>query len=183
MGIYALGDLHLSHASSKPMDVFGPNWAGHEQRIQAAWTAMVAPQDIVLLPGDISWAMHMEEAAPDLAFIAGLPGRKVLLRGNHDYWWSSLSKVRSRLQPGMYALQNDAMELDGALYAGSRGWTLPPYAQDADDQRIYARERMRLEMSLKAARANDGSAPLIAMMHYPPLTEALAGFSDILVIE
>lgn len=108
MGIFALGDLHLSHASSKPMDVFGPNWAGHEQRIQAAWTAMVTPQDIVLVPGDISWAMHMAEAAPDLAFIASLPGRKVLLRGNHDYWWSSLSKVRSLLQPDMFACKTTA---------------------------------------------------------------------------
>ena len=181
MGIFALGDLHLSHASSKPMDVFGPNWAGHEQRIQAAWTAMVTPQDIVLVPGDISWAMHMAEAAPDLAFIASLPGRKVLLRGNHDYWWSSLSKVRSLLQPDMFALQNDCICLDGWAIVGTRGWVCPGSAlfDPSRDQKLYDRECIRLELSLQGAPPN---VPKICMLHYPPFNEKRqpSGFTELL---
>ena len=179
MAVFAISDLHLP-ARQKPMDIFGVHWEHHFERIAQDWRARVGQADIVLLPGDLSWAMYLEEALEDLGRIAELPGRKLILRGNHDYWWSAIGRVRRALPEGMYAIQNDVIAMDGMLFAGSRGWTIPMAGTDEGDVRIYNRERMRLEMSLRAARARDASAPLIAMMHYPPLTEALAGFSDIL---
>ena len=125
MRIFAIGDPHLSLDSDKPMDIFGPKWGHHAERIAEAWHETVSEEDLVLVPGDISWAMHLKNAAADLKFIGDLPGRKVILRGNHDYWWDSLSKVRSALPPSMYALQNDALVIGGIAIAGSRGWTCP----------------------------------------------------------
>ena len=110
-----------------------------------------------------------------------MPGRKILLRGNHDYWWSGIGQVRRALPEGMYALQNDAMEMKGIVFAGSRGWTLPgSEAATGEDLKIYQRERLRLEMSLKAARRLGEDKPLIVMMHYPPFSTACEGFSDLL---
>ena len=163
------------------MDIFGPHWHNHFERIREDWLQKVAPDDIVLLPGDLTWAMHLEEAREDLDRIGALPGVKLLLRGNHDYWWSSIGRVRRSLQEGCYALQNDSMEIDGLLFAGSRGWVIPGDPDgDSDDARIYRRERQRLEMSLKNARAKNPDAPLIVMMHYPPRIEDNPGFADIL---
>ncbi len=179
MAVFAIADLHLP-ARVKPMDVFGEHWKNHFERIQADWRARVAASDVVLLPGDLSWAMKLEEALEDLHSIAALPGTKLLLRGNHDYWWSSIGRVRRALPEGTYALQNDSILLNGRLYAGSRGWIIPTEESDPDDVRIYNRERMRLEMSLKNARAKDADAPITVMLHYPPLTEDQPGFSDIL---
>lgn len=179
MSVYAIADLHLP-ARQKPMDVFGEHWKDHFERISADWAARVSPDDVVLLPGDLSWAMRLEEAAEDLASIARLPGRKLLLRGNHDYWWSSIGRVRRALGEGMFALQNDSVLIDGRLYAGSRGWTLPGAETSPEDARIYERERLRLEMSLRHARLQSADAPLTVMMHYPPRTEDQTGFSDLL---
>lgn len=163
------------------MDIFGPHWANHFERIREDWIANVRQEDIVLLPGDLSWAMYLEEALEDLQRIAELPGRKLLLRGNHDYWWSAIGRVRRSLPENAFALQNDSLMLDGLLFAGSRGWTIPAEPEgESDDARIYRRERQRLEMSLKSARAKSESAPLIVMMHYPPLSETQTGFSDII---
>lgn len=157
------------------MDVFGAHWENHFERIREDWMRRVQPEDVVLLPGDLTWAMRLEDALEDIARVGELPGRKIILRGNHDYWWSAIGRVRRALPEGMFALQNDSLELDGVLYAGSRGWTLPPFAQDEDDKRIYERERLRLEMSLKHARARSADAVLVVMAHYPPLTEDLRG--------
>ena len=179
MAVFAIADLHLP-AQQKPMDIFGDHWKDHAQRIFDDWRARVAPGDTVLLPGDLSWAMRLEEALEDIAAIGALPGAKVLLRGNHDYWWSSIGRVRRALPGGMYALQNDSLILGGRLYAGSRGWMLPGPELDEDGQRIYARERLRLEMSLQHARRIGGDMPITTLMHYPPLTEDEPGFSDIL---
>ncbi len=178
--IWAISDLHLP-AHQKPMDIFGEHWANHVERICADWRARVAAADIVLLPGDLSWAMHLEEARDDLAMIGALPGRKILLRGNHDYWWNSIGRVRRMLEAGCFAIQNDSLFLDGFLFAGSRGWVIPAdEAADSDDARIYRRERQRLEMSFRNARQKSADAPLIAMLHYPPRSETQTGFSDIL---
>jgi len=179
LAVFAISDLHLP-ARVKPMDVFGEHWKNHFDRIRADWRARVLPGDLVLLPGDLSWAIRLEEAREDLASIAELPGQKLLLRGNHDYWWSSIGRVRRALPEGTWALQNDSVLIDGRLYAGSRGWTIPAGDAEPEDVRIYERERLRLEMSLKNARAKDADAPITAMMHYPPLTDELTGFSDIL---
>ena len=180
MAVWAISDLHLP-ARQKPMDIFGPHWLNHFDRIREDWLEKVAPEDIVLLPGDLTWAMHLEEALEDIARIGELPGKKLLLRGNHDYWWSSISRVRRALPEGCFALQNDSMLLDGVLFAGSRGWQIPGEPDgDSDDARIYRRERQRLEMSLKNARVQSEDAPLVAMMHYPPRSDSSEGFADIL---
>lgn len=180
MAVWAISDLHLP-AHQKPMDIFGSHWQNHFERIREDWLERVSGEDVVLLPGDLSWAMHLEEAQEDLSRIGALPGRKILLRGNHDYWWSSIGRVRRALPEGCYAIQNDCLFMDGLLFAGSRGWQIPAEPEgDSDDARIYRRERQRLEMSLASARARSADAPLIALMHYPPRTEAVEGFSDIL---
>ncbi len=179
MAVYAIADLHLP-ARQKPMDVFGPHWKDHFERIRGDWTARVRQEDLVLLPGDISWAMRLEEAREDLARIGELPGTKILLRGNHDYWWSSIGRVRRALAEGTYALQNDSLLIGGRLYAGTRGWMLPGPETAPEDLRIYNRERLRLEMSLKHARNLDAGAPLTVLMHFPPRTEDQPGFSDLL---
>ena len=179
MAVYAIADLHLP-ARQKPMDIFGEHWKDHFQRIREDWLERVAPGDLVLLPGDLSWAMRFEEAQEDLRSIGELPGAKLLLRGNHDYWWGSIGRVRRALPEGMFALQNDSMLLKGRLYAGTRGWVLPGPEAEADNLRIYNRERLRLEMSLQHARRTDAEAPITVMMHYPPMTEEEPGFSDLL---
>jgi len=180
VAVWAISDLHLP-ARQKPMDIFGPHWQNHFERIREDWIERVCADDIVLLPGDLTWAMHLEEALEDLERVGELPGRKLLLRGNHDYWWSSIGRVRRSLPDGCFALQNDSMMLDGVLFAGSRGWQIPGEPEgDSDDARIYRRERQRLEMSLKSARTLSEDALLIAMMHYPPRGDNLIGFSDIL---
>ncbi len=171
MTIFAIADLHLD-TGDKPMDVFGVAWAGHQEHIFLNWSERVSREDLVLVPGDISWAMQLDGAREHLRLIGGLPGRKIILRGNHDYWWNSVSRVRDALPRDMFALQNDSFLMDGVLIAGSRGWLLPGsdgFTQD--DQKVYDRELIRLEMSLKSARAKDESAPLVCMTHFPPRTQ------------
>lgn len=155
------------------MDVFGEHWRSHDRRMAAAWDERVGVDDIVLVPGDLSWAMTLEEAAPDLAWIGQRPGRKILLRGNHDYWWASLSKVRRALPRGCEPLQNDAIEAGGRIVVGSRGWTDPlDPASAPEDAAIFRREIERLKLSVAAADQRWGrSRPRIAMLHYPPWIE------------
>ncbi|NLI20634.1 MAG: phosphohydrolase [Clostridiales bacterium] len=169
MAILAIGDLHLSGSGEKPMNVFGPQWERHFDTIRECWKAAVKPSDIVLIPGDLSWAMQFEQAKPDLLSIAELPGTKILLRGNHDYWWSSISRLRAFLPEGTLALQNDAVSLGGFAICGTRGWTFPADQNGLDEQelKIYRRELIRLEMALENARRFD--LPIIAMLHFPPL--------------
>lgn len=177
--IFAISDLHLPGGALKPMDVFGAHWTGHFERISEDWRSRVAPDDLVLLPGDTSWAMRIEDAQGDLDAIGALPGRKVILRGNHDYWWGSISRVRAALPEGMYALQNDAIAFEDAIVCGTRGWTVPGSASfETEDARIYQREVGRLRMSLQSAQKlleaaiETGTSPrLIAMLHYPPFAE------------
>ena len=150
------------------MAVFGPAWDRHEERLEGAWRERVRPEDVVIVAGDISWAMREAEVLPDLRFLASLPGRKVLLKGNHDYWWSTRKRVQALLGGGGYALQTNAVELSGAAIVGARGWEAPGSLQGTDDDaRLYARELERLRLSL-AAGAKTGR-PLIAALHYPPL--------------
>ena len=179
MSIWAISDLHLP-AGVKPMDVFGSHWKDHCERIRLNWLERVASDDIVLLPGDLSWAMNLSEFAQDAQYLGELPGQKLLVRGNHDYWWSSIGRVRAALPKGCLALQNDFVLMDGMLFAGSRGWLLPSCFTDASDEKYYQRERIRLELSLQAARSVSQTAPLYALIHYPPCTSTDEGFSDLL---
>ena len=179
MRIFAISDLHLP-AKEKPMDIFGAHWENHFEKISADWREKVTDEDIVLLPGDLTWAMRLEDALEDINRVAALPGRKLILRGNHDYWWGGIGQVRRALPEGIYALQNDAMELDDFIFAGTRGWTLPGSEATKDDLKIYERERLRMDMSLKSARRLSADKPLIVLMHYPPFSQASEGFTDIL---
>lgn len=174
MTVFALADPHLSFGRPKPMDIFGEAWRDHPARLAAAWDAAVGPDDVVLVAGDISWAHTLEEAAPDLAYLAARPGRlKVLLRGNHDSWWGSAAKLRAALPPGLVALNNDALRLpEGLVVCGARGWNLPtlPFADPVADPPLYRRELQRLDLSLaEAARLRQPGDELVAMLHYPPL--------------
>lgn len=180
MHIYAISDLHLSFSSPKPMDVFGDEWHDHAARLAAAWQDTVQQEDVVLIPGDISWAMQLSAASPDLAFIGALPGKKVLLKGNHDYWWNSIGKVRAALPPDTFALQNQAMNIGDYAVCGTRGWLCPGSSAFTEaDEKIYERELIRLELSLSCA---EKGRPILAMLHFPPFSEKApaSGFTELL---
>lgn len=188
MAVYAIGDLHLAFgAPDKSMEVFGPAWDRYAEKIETHWNEMIKPEDLVLLPGDISWAMKPEQALIDLNWIDALPGTKVMIRGNHDYWWTSPSKLRAMLPPSIHMIQNDTFQWKDLSIGGARLWDTPEYgfgeyivykenprskekpAVDTaeEDAKIFARELQRLEMSLKLF---DKRARLkIAMTHYPPI--------------
>ena len=175
MAIYAIADPHLSGGQHKPMSIFGEQWQGHPDIFFERWRATVTPKDTVLVPGDISWAMRLEDAQQDLDAIAALPGRKVISKGNHDYWWASLSKLRSSLAEGMYALQNDALRLEqqdgpSLVVAAARGWNCPnSFDFSEHDVKIYHREAQRFRLSLEdAKRQRREGDRFIAMLHYPP---------------
>ena len=171
MRLFAIGDLHLPGGDEKPMDVFGDHWEGHFERICQDWRARVTAEDVVLIPGDISWAMQLSAAIPDLQAIGELPGRKVLIKGNHDYWWGGIGQVRRALPQGMQAIQNDALDVGCAVVCGSRGWAYPTEETplSAEDERIFSRELIRLEMSLTEAARRAEGRPVVVMLHYPPL--------------
>ena len=164
------------------MDVF-EGWEGYLPKLEANWRTLISPQDTVILAGDTSWAMKLEDTKTDFAFIQNLPGQKWLLKGNHDYWWSSLSKLRAALPEGMFALQNDALALEGHIFCGTRGWMFPTVQQPlgAQDEKVFRRELMRLRMSLDQATGLSGQ-DITVLMHYPPLFADGVGtpFTDIL---
>lgn len=171
--IFAIGDLHLSlSVENKAMDVFGPGWANHVARLKEGWQDTVGEEDLVLVPGDISWGLRLEEALADLEFIHGLKGTKVLLRGNHDYWWTGYSKVKSILPPSVKAVQNDALLWNGVIVGGTRGWNTPlsPDFSESKDRKIFEREKLRLGLSLRAMDDMAGRLRVV-MLHYPPFNE------------
>lgn len=184
MRLFAIADLHMPGGADKSMDVFGENWAGHVEKIFSDWRARVREEDTVLIPGDISWAMYLQDALPDLHEIAALPGRKVLLKGNHDYWWSSLTQVKESLQPGMHVIQHSAVDLGSCVVCGTRGWICPGCGESLtpEDEKIFRRECIRLELSLQQAVKVSAGRPVIVMMHYPPLyaQNLETGFTEIL---
>lgn len=171
MKLFAIGDLHLPGGDDKPMNVFGDHWDGHFERISQDWRARVGEEDTVLIPGDISWAMQLDNAKPDLEAIAALPGRKIIMKGNHDYWWNTLSQVKSALPRSMEAIQHNAIDLGCCVVCGTRGWNIPTKETplSAADMKIYSRELIRLELALQAAVKIKDDKPLVVMMHYPPL--------------
>ncbi len=180
MGIYAIADLHLSFASNKPMDIFGLNWADHAGQIQENWVDQIKDHDLVLIPGDISWALHLAEAETDLKWLCALPGIKVVLRGNHDYWWVTLKKMSS-VYPELHFLQNNAFSYEDYVISGTRGW-LSPGEQGFDethDQKIYLRELIRLRLSLEEGKKT--GKRIIGMIHYPPcsLKQENSGFTEL----
>lgn len=163
------------------MDVFGEQWRNHPERIRKAWIEMISTEDIVLIAGDISWAMRHEEVKPDLHYLFELPGTKVLLRGNHDYWWGTRSKVETWAGPSCRILQHNAIAFPSFAVVGSKGWEQPTQGSNtAEEYTLYQREVDRLRLSLEAGRQT--GLPLLAMTHFPPLTNAQIGtpVSDLL---
>ncbi|MDE6550166.1 MAG: metallophosphoesterase, partial [Clostridia bacterium] len=165
--VFAISDLHLSGSVDKPMDIFGDKWLGHMAAIEADWASKVADDDVVLLAGDLSWAMNAGDAVCDIDRVARLKGRKVIIKGNHDYWWSTIGKVRALLPTGMYAIQNDCLRLDNVLICGSRLWQQG--ATSPQDIKILKREEIRLGLSLKEmSKMRGDDDKVIVMCHYPP---------------
>jgi len=190
--VWAIGDLHLSFGvADKSMDIFGPAWEGHAAQIEAHWRKIVRPEDLVLIPGDISWALRLEEALPDLRWIDSLPGTKVMIKGNHDYWWGSLKKLTEALPPSLHVIQNNAFAWKGIAIGGARLWDTPEYRfgqfveiqpnpkarepeeliQEELSQKLFDRELERLKLSLQ--QLDPHAHTRIAMTHYPPISADL----------
>ncbi len=171
MKIFAISDLHLGFGSNKPMDIFGQHWDAHPERIRKEWTGMVSDDDLVLVAGDISWAMKPIDAVFDLAFLGELPGKKIIIKGNHDYWWQGLKKVRDIAPATVTPLQNTSYEAQGIGIAGSRLWIDPSLNLEKttdDDRRLFERELGRLKNSLETISGNPKK--IIVMTHFPPIS-------------
>ena len=170
MKIYAFSDLHLSLCGDKPMDIFGEKWGGYLEKIEYDWNSKVSETDVVLISGDISWAMQLENALIDLEFLNKLKGTKIIIRGNHDYWWQSISRLREKLPSNVIALQNDAVKIGDYVFCGSRGWAVegsPEFTEQ--DVKLYNRETERFRLALKnAEKLRLNGEKLIALIHYPP---------------
>ena len=170
MKVYAISDLHLSTTTDKPMNVFGENWNDYVEKIIADWDEKVKEDDVVLVAGDLSWAMDLEDAMTDLKPFSLLKGKKVFVRGNHDYWWKSLSRIRAACPKDFYFLQNDAVKFGNVVICGSRGWTVEGSTDfTEEDKKLYLRENERLKLALSAAeKLREDGDELVVMIHYPP---------------
>lgn len=176
MKIYGISDLHLAKDIDKPMDVFGPAWDHYMERIEENWRAKVMPEDVVLIPGDVSWATYLNEVDKDFAFIESLPGTKLITRGNHDYWWTTLRKLENYLVAKEFNsigfVQNKATKVGDCIISGTRGWILPNDSEFCSaDQKIYDRELARLDLCIADMKRLDPehACKWILMMHYPPI--------------
>ena len=167
MALYAIGDLHLCLGNEKPMDVFGGAWVGYMEKLKAGMS-VIQPDDTVVLLGDLSWALGLEEAAADFAWIDKIPGRKIILKGNHDYWWSTATKFYKFCEEHGFSdqlvLNNCHYEYDGWAVCGTRGWFFEEEKSGTHDEKVFKRELLRLETSLKSA----GDLPKMVFLHYPP---------------
>ena len=173
MAIYAISDLHLSFGENKPMSIFGDNWLNHEEKIKQDWMEKVKEEDLVLLPGDFSWAMYLTDTKKDFEYLNQLPGKKLLLKGNHDYWWTTVTKMRQYLNEQDFKnidfLYNNSYEKDGYIISGTRGWSV---IDEQADLKILKRENLRLNLSLQDGITKYGKdKPIIVCMHYPPFSK------------
>ena len=178
MSIYTIGDLHLSFHENKPMDIFGENWKGHEEKIKQDWINKVKEKDLVILPGDFSWSTYLKDTYDDFKYLNSLPGKKLLLKGNHDYWWTTLKSMRKFLKENDFQnidfIFNNAYEFENYIFAGTRGWS----QTEEENERFLNRETQRLELSLKQAKEiqekrlqeENIKKEIIVFMHYPPIT-------------
>lgn len=181
MKIYAISDLHLSGGTHKPMDIFGSHWKGHYDTVKQFWLENITEEDYVLHCGDFCWAMKFEDAIPELNEFAKLPGKKILIRGNHDLWWTSLSKMCSAVDKSITFIQNDSILIEddqkqkSIIICGTRGWAVPGSNDySTHDEKIYKRETVRLKLSLESTKkiipiCKYANRELIVMLHYPPL--------------
>ncbi len=185
MAIFAISDLHLSLNCDKPMDVFGSKWDGYTDRMRDNWNKIVTDDDTVIIPGDISWATYIEDAVADFEYINSLNGKKLISKGNHDYWWTTLSKMNAFLENNGFntisILKNTAYLIGDTAICATRGWIIPPSASSGEDAKIFEREKQRLILSLEDAKAQNAKN-IICAMHYPPVdnTNLRTDFLDIM---
>ena len=180
MALFAISDLHLDMTGDKPMDIFGDNWIGHDRKIKSNWMNKITCEDTVIIAGDISWSMNMGDGFLDLQWIHHLPGKKILVKGNHDYWWNGITKLNS-LYDDMSFIQNNFFPYKDYALCGTRGWNCPDSENFSQhDEKIYKRELMRMRNSLSCA-VEAGYSKFIAAIHYPPIGEKFmsSGFKDI----
>ncbi len=170
MKVYAISDLHLSLCGDKPMDIFGTKWDDYLNKIQLDWNEKVSDDDVVLISGDISWAMELENALIDISYLDKLKGKKVIIRGNHDYWWKSITQIRAKLPENIFALQNDAIKIENVIFCGARGWAVegsPDFVEH--DRKIYLREVERFKLALKnAQKLREDGDKIVCLIHFPP---------------
>lgn len=179
MSIYAIADLHLSEATDKPMDIFGSRWQGYTEKIVKNWKAIVKPTDTVIIPGDISWASTLEESTPDFELINSLPGKKIIGKGNHDFWWQTNAKFKKFLKDNNFdtidLLYNNAHLVEDFIIAGSRGWYIEERLQNTINEtnydKIVSREAGRVRLSLEAAKKLNvnGDKEITLFFHFPPV--------------
>lgn len=174
MSIYTIGDLHLSFHENKPMSIFGENWEGHEEKIKKDWMEKVKENDLVVLPGDFSWSTYLKDTYEDFSYLNSLPGKKLLLKGNHDYWWTTVTSMRKFLEENHFNhidfVYNSAYEFENYIISGTRGWG---QNEEGEDKKLLKREVARLELSLKeASRLNENKEKeILVFLHYPPITK------------
>lgn len=174
MSIYVIGDLHLSFKENKPMSIFGDNWEGHEENIRRNWIEKVKEEDLVILPGDFSWATYLKDTDMDFEYLNKLPGKKLLLKGNHDYWWTTLASMRNFLQENDFEnidfIYNNSYEFEDKIIVGTRGWS---QTEDTEDRKLLKREALRLELSIQNGINTYGEdKEIIVFMHYPPISNS-----------
>ena len=175
MSIYTIGDLHLSFKENKPMDIFGENWSEHEEKIKKDWKEKVKENDLVVLPGDFSWAMYLKDTDEDFKYLNELPGKKLLIKGNHDYWWTTIKSMRNFLEENNFKnidfIHNNSYEFEDKIIVGTRGWS--KNEGTPDDDKIIKREVLRLELSIKDGIEKYGEdKEIIVFMHYPPIIKS-----------
>ena len=173
MSIYTIGDLHLSFNENKPMSIFGENWEGYEEKVRENWIKLVKKDDLVVLPGDFSWSMYLKDTYKDFEYLNKLPGKKLLLKGNHDYWWSTVSSMRNYIKENNFEnidfIYNNSYEHENKIIVGTRGWS---FGEDAESKKMINREVSRLELSIESGIESYGSnKEIIAFTHYPPITK------------
>lgn len=181
MALYAISDLHLALSTDKPMDIFGEKWTNHDEKIKNNWIDKIKETDTILIAGDISWSMKHDESKKDLDWVNDLPGKKIISKGNHDYWWSSISKLNAMYENTKF-IQNNFFAYEDYAICGTRGWICKGSERfTGKDEKIYDREQIRLRLSLEEAR-KAGYEKIICMLHYPPTNEKLedSAFTSIL---
>ena len=172
MSIFTIGDLHLSFKQNKPMSIFGANWENHEEKIKKDWKQKVQENDLVILPGDFSWATYLEDTYEDFKYLNELPGKKLLLKGNHDYWWTTVTSMRKFLKNNNFQnidfIYNNSYEFENCIIVGTRGWS---QLEDENDKKLLNREKIRLELSIEDGINKYGKdKEILLFMHYPPIT-------------
>lgn len=172
MALYTIADLHLACAVNKPMDIFGGKWQNYMEKIQKHWMALVQPGDTVVIGGDLSWGINFEQSKADFAYLDRLPGKKIVLKGNHDLWWNTAKKMNAFVQENGFQnikfLHNNCFFYDNIAICGTRGWFFEEDFQQSHDEKIFRRELMRLETSLKLGQAG-GVQEIYCFLHYPPI--------------